>query len=185
MGDSAPGSCRRQGTLQGGPLSPLLSNILLSDWDRELEKRGHAFCHYAHDCNTYVRCKTAGQQLLAGMTAFLAERLKLRVNEAKSACARPWARKFLGYSLTVHRQARRRIAPESLKRLTGRVQELVRLGRGRSLAHTIAVLSPVLRGWIGYFQYTQAKGVLETLDGCGGGCAAYYGGRPRAALPAL
>ena len=156
---------RRQGTPQGGPLSPLLSNILLTDWDRELERRGLAFCRYADDCNIYVRSQTAGRQLLAGMTAFLAERLKLRVNEAKSACARPWARKFLGYSLTMHRQARLRIAPESLKRLTERVRELVRPGRGRSLAHTIAVLNPVLRGWIGYFQYTEAKGVLETLDG--------------------
>ncbi|WP_439670903.1 reverse transcriptase domain-containing protein [Cupriavidus necator] len=156
---------RRQGTPQGGPLSPLLSNILLTDWDRELETRGLAFCRYADDCNIYVRSETAGQRLLAGMTAFLAERLKLQVNEAKSACARPWKRKFLGYSLTAHRQARLRIAPESLKRLTERVRELVRPGRGRSLAHTIAVLNPVLRGWIGYFQYTEAKGVLETLDG--------------------
>ncbi|WP_243737065.1 group II intron maturase-specific domain-containing protein [Cupriavidus sp. L7L] len=112
-----------------------------------------------------MRSKTAGQQLLAGMTAFLAERLKPRVNEAKSACARPWVRKFLGFSLTVHRQARLRIAPESLKRLTERVRELVRPGRGRSLAPTIAVLNPVLRGWIGYFQYTQSKRPLEELDG--------------------
>lgn len=156
---------RRQGTPQGGPLSPLLSNILLTDWDRELEKRGLAFCRYADDCNIYVRSRTAGQRLLAGMTAFLAERLKLRVNEAKSACARPWARKFLGYSLTVHRQARLRIAPESLQRLTDRVRELVRPGRGRGLAHTIAMLNPVLRGWIGYFQHTQGKGALEALDG--------------------
>ncbi|MEM5432746.1 group II intron reverse transcriptase/maturase [Cupriavidus oxalaticus] len=156
---------RRQGAPQGGPLSPLLSNILLTDWDRELEKRGLAFCRYADDCNIYVRSKTAGQRLLAEMTAFLAERLKLQVNEAKSACARPWTRKFLGYSLTVHRQARLRIAPESLKRLTERVRELMRPGRGRSLAHTLAVLNPVLRGWIGYFQYTEVKGVLETLDG--------------------
>ncbi|SPA15075.1 Retron-type reverse transcriptase, RNA-directed DNA polymerase [Cupriavidus taiwanensis] len=156
---------RRQGTPQGGPLSPLLSNILLTDWDRELEKRGLAFCRYADDCNIYVRSETAGQRLLAGMTAFLAERLKLQVNEAKSACARPWKCKFLGYSLTAHRQARLRIAPESLQRLTARVRELVRPGRGRNLANTIAVLNPVLRGWIGYFQYTQSKSALEALDG--------------------
>ncbi|WP_231909735.1 group II intron reverse transcriptase/maturase [Cupriavidus nantongensis] len=106
---------RRQGTPQGGPLSPLLSNILLTDWDRELEKRGLAFCRYADDCNIYVRSRTAGQWLLAGMTAFLAERLKLRVNEAKSACERPWKRKFLGYSLSSHHQAKLRIAPESLR----------------------------------------------------------------------
>ncbi|MHA6896734.1 group II intron reverse transcriptase/maturase [Ralstonia pseudosolanacearum] len=156
---------RRQGAPQGGPLSPLLSNILLTDWDRELEKRGLAFCRYADDCNIYVRSQTAGRQLLTSMTAFLAERLKLQVNEAKSACARPWRRKFLGYSLTAHRQARLRIAPESLQRLAARVREWVRPGRGGSLAHTIAVLNPVLRGWVGYFQHTQGKGALEGLDG--------------------
>lgn len=156
---------RRQGTPQGGPLSPLLSNILLTDWDRELERRGLAFCRYADDCNIYVRSQTAGRQLLTSMTAFLAERLKLQVNEAKSACARPWARKFLGYSLTKHRQARLRIASESLKRLTERVRELMRSGRGRSLAHTIAVLNPVLRGWMGYFRWTESKRPLEELDG--------------------
>jgi RNA-directed DNA polymerase len=156
---------RTQGAPQGGPLSPLLSNILLTDWDRELERRGHAFCRYADDCNIYVRSKAAGQQLLTRMTAFLQERLQLQVNESKSACARPWARKFLGYSLTAHRQARLRIAPESLQRLTARVRELMRLGRGRSLSHTIAALNPVLRGWIGYFQLTQSKRPLEELDG--------------------
>lgn len=156
---------RRQGTPQGGPLSPLLSNILLTDWDRELEKRGLAFCRYADDCNIYVRSQAAGQKLLAGMTVFLAERLRLQVNESKSTCGRPWARKFLGYSVTVHRQAKLRIAPESLQRLTGRIKDLMRQGRGRSLAHTIAVLNPVLRGWIGYFQYTQSKRPLEELDG--------------------
>ncbi|MHA6916175.1 group II intron reverse transcriptase/maturase [Ralstonia pseudosolanacearum] len=156
---------RRQGAPQGGPLSPLLSNILLTDWDRELERRGLTFCRYADDCNIYVRSKAAGQNLLAGMTMFLAERLKLRVNEAKSACARPWARKFLGYSMTAHRQAKLRIAPESLQRLTGRIKELMRKGRGRSLVHTIAALNPVLRGWIGYFRHTQSKGLLEELDG--------------------
>jgi RNA-directed DNA polymerase len=147
---------RREGTPQGGPLSPLLSNILLTDWDRELERRGHAFCRYADDCNIYVRSKAAGERLLIGLTAFLAKRLKLKVNEAKSACDRPWKRKFLGYSMTVHRQTRLRIAPDSLKRLTG---------RGRSLSHTIETLNPVLRGWINYFRFTQSKRVLEELDG--------------------
>lgn len=156
---------RREGTPQGGPLSPLLSNILLTDWDRELERRGHAFCRYADDCNIYVRSKVAGERLLAQMTTFLAERLKLQINEAKSACARPWTRKFLGYSLTVHRQARLRIAPESIKRLMARVKELMRRGRGRSLSHTIEALNPVLRGWINYFRHTQTKGALEELDG--------------------
>ena len=156
---------RREGTPQGGPLSPLLSNILLTDWDRELERRGHAFCRYADDCNIYVRSKTAGERLLAGMTAFLAKRLKLKVNDAKRACARPWARKFLGYSLTTHRQARLRIAPESLQRLTARVKTLLREGRGSSLRHTIETLNPVLRGWVNYFRLTQSKRALEELDG--------------------
>ena len=156
---------RREGTPQGGPLSPLLSNILLTDWDRELERRGHAFCRYADDCNIYVRSKTAGDRLLMQMKVFLADRLKLQINDAKSACARPWARKFLGYSLTAHRQARLRIAPQSLQRLTARIKELLRQGRGRSLRHTIETLNPVLRGWIGYFQYTQTRNALEKLDG--------------------
>jgi RNA-directed DNA polymerase len=156
---------RREGAPQGGPLSPLLSNILLTDWDRELERRGHAFCRYADDCNIYVRSKAAGERLLSGMTAFLAKRLKLTVNAAKSACARPWTRKFLGYSLTNHRQARLRIAPESRERLTARVKTLLRQGRGRSMAHTIETLNPVLRGWANYFQFTQGKRALEELDG--------------------
>lgn len=156
---------RTQGAPQGGPLSPLLSNILLTDWDRELERRGHAFCRYADDCNIYVRSKAAGQQLMLRMTTFLQERLKLRVNEGKSACARPWERKFLGYSLTAHRQAKLRIAPASLQRLTARVRELMRLGRGRSLSDTIEALNPVLRGWMAYFQLTQSKRPLEELDG--------------------
>ncbi len=156
---------RREGTPQGGPLSPLLSNILLTDWDRELERRGHAFCRYADDCNIYVRSKAAGERLLTDMTTFLSKRLKLKVNKAKSACGRPWTRKFLGYSLTVHRQARLRIAPESLQRLTARVRTLLREGRGRSLSHTIETLNPVLRGWINYFRFTQGKRALEDLDG--------------------
>lgn len=156
---------RREGTPQGGPLSPLLSNILLTDWDRELKRRGHAFCRYADDCNIYVRSKAAGERLLTDMKTFLAKRLKLKVNDAKSACARPWLRKFLGYSLTAHRQARLRIAPESLKRLTARVKVLLRQGRGRSLPHTIETLNPVLQGWGNYFRLTQGKRALEDLDG--------------------
>lgn len=158
-------SRRREGTPQGGPLSPLLSNILLTDWDRELERRGHVFCRYADDCNIYVRSKAAGEQLLQQMKVFLTDCLKLQINDAKSACAKPSTRKFLGYSLTGDRQARLRIAPQSLQRLVARVKELLRQGRGRSLTHTIETLNPVLRGWIGYFQYTQTKNALEKLDG--------------------
>ena len=140
-------TARDQGTPQGGPLSPLLSNILLTDWDRELEKRGHAFCRYADDCNIYVRSQAAGQRVMAAMKVFLEERLKLQVNEAKSACATPWKRKFLGYTLTnAGGRIRLKVALQSVARLTGRVRELLRQGRGRSLIHTIETLNPVLRG---------------------------------------
>ncbi len=156
---------RTQGTPQGGPLSPLLSNILLTDLDRELEGRGLAFVRYADDCNVYVRSRKAGERVMRGIRVFLEEVLKLRVNAAKSAVGRPWERKFLGYSFTVHRRTRLRIAPESVRRLTERVRELLRSGRGRSLSHTLETLNPLLRGWIGYFQLTQSKGILEELDG--------------------
>ena len=157
---------RDQGTPQGGPLSPLLSNILLTDLDRELEKRGHAFCRYADDCNIYVRSQAAGQRVMADMQAFLQERLQLQVNEAKSACARPWKRKFLGYTLTnAGGRIRLKVAPQSVARLTGHVLELLRQGRGRSLTHTIETLNPVLRGWVGYFQLSQSKTVWKDLDG--------------------
>ena len=157
-------SPRQEGTPQGGPLSPLLSNILLTDLDRELERRGHKFCRYADDCNVYVASRAAGERLLASLTRYLAERLKLKVNEAKSAVARPWERTFLGYSMTWHRQPRIRIARESLHRLAARVRAELRRGRGRSLIATIEVLSPILRGWAAYFRLTETKGSLETLD---------------------
>ena len=118
-------SPRTEGAPQGGPLSPLLSNILLTDLDRELERRGHAFCRYADDCNIYVRSWQAGERLLASLTRFLTQRLKLKVNAAKSAVARPWERKFLGYSLTGHKAPRRRIAPSSLQRLERRIRAVV------------------------------------------------------------
>jgi RNA-directed DNA polymerase len=156
---------RAEGTPQGGPLSPLLSNILLTDLDRELEGRKLSFCRYADDCNIYVRSRVAGERVMRGIRAFLEEVLHLRVNLAKSAVARPWERKFLGYSVTVHRESRLRIAPQSVQRLTERVRELLRAGRGRTLANTIASLNPLLRGWINYFQLTQSKGILEELDG--------------------
>jgi RNA-directed DNA polymerase len=157
-------TARTQGTPQGGPLSPLLSNILLTDLDRELEKRGLAFCRYADDCNIYVGSARAGRRIMAQMREFLANRLKLTVNEAKSAVARPWARKFLGYSVTVHKQTRIRIAAESLTRLRERVKDLCRKGRGRSLAQIISTLNPVLRGWMNYFQYSQGRRPIEELD---------------------
>jgi len=156
---------RTEGTPQGGPLSPLLSNILLTDLDRELERRGLAFCRYADDCNVYVGSRVAGDRVMCGIKVFLERALHLQVNAQKSAVARPWGRKFLGFSFTAQRETRLRIAPESVQRLTQRIRELLRSGRGRSLAHTIETLNPLLRGWMGYFQLTQAKGILEELDG--------------------
>ena len=145
--------------------SPLLSNILLTDLDRELERRGLAFCRYADGCNIYVGSRVAGERVMRGVRVFLEEVLHLRVNAQKSAVARPWGRKFLGFSFTVQRETRLRVAPESVRRLTERIRELLRNGRGRSLSHTIENLNPLLRGWIGYFQLSQSKGILEDLDG--------------------
>lgn len=155
---------RTEGTPQGGPLSPLLSNILLTDLDQELERRGLAFCRYADDCNIYVGSRIAGERVMRGIRTYLEEVLHLRVNERKSAVARPWERKFLGYTFTVQRQSRLRIAPQSVQRLRQKVREVMRVGRGRSLRRTIETLNPLLRGWINYFQLTQVKGVLEELD---------------------
>jgi RNA-directed DNA polymerase len=156
---------RIEGTPQGGPLSPLLSNILLTDLDRELEKRHLAFCRYADDANIYVRSKAAGQRVMRGIRTFLEKVLHLRVNETKSAVERPWKRKFLGYSVTAHRDTRLRIAPESVRRLMNRVRELLRQGRGQSLAQVIENLNPVLRGWMAYFRETESKRPVEELDG--------------------
>jgi len=156
---------RSEGTPQGGPLSPLLSNILLDDLDRELERRGHRFCRYADDCNIYVGSYRTGQRVMQGITAFLAQRLKLKVNADKSAVARPWERKFLGYSMTWHRKPKLRIAPQSRKRLTEKIRLALRRGRGQSIQQVIEGLNPVLRGWMAYFRLTEVKSVLEELDG--------------------
>jgi group II intron reverse transcriptase/maturase len=155
---------RTEGTPQGGPLSPLLSNILLTDLDWELERRRLAFVRYADDCNIYVGSRVAGERVMRGIRAYLKDVLRLRVNERKSAVARPWERKFLGYTCTVQRKSRLRIAPESVKRLKQKVRERLRAGRGRSLRRTIEELNPLLRGWINYFQLTQTKGVLDEFD---------------------
>ena len=142
---------RTEGTPQGLPLSPLLSNILLDDLDKELERRGHAFCRYADDCNIYVASKRAGERVMASVTGFLVERLKLTVNSAKSAVDRPWARTFLGFSMTHHKVPRLRVAPKSVDRFKGKLKDMLRRGRGRSVANTVKDLAPVVRGWIGYF----------------------------------
>ena len=156
---------RTEGTPQGGPLSPLLSNILLTALDRELERRGHAFCRYADDCNIYVGSERAGAGLLQSLTTFLEQRLKLKVNAAKSAVARPWQRKFLGYSLTWHQKPKLRIAASSIERLTDKVKVLLRGARGRSLGTTIQTLNPLLRGWAAYFKLAETKRTLEERDG--------------------
>jgi RNA-directed DNA polymerase len=158
-------SPRTEGTPQGGPLSPLLSNIVLTELDRELERRGHAFCRYADDCNVYVRSQKAGERVLASLTRFISERLKLKVNAAKSAVDEPWRRKFLSYSITWHPKPQLRIARPSLIRVTERVRALLRGARGRSVSQTIEQLNPLLRGWAAYFKLTRAKQALEMLDG--------------------
>jgi len=158
-------SPRAEGTPQGGPLSPLLSNILLDELDKELERRGHKFCRYADDCNIYVRSREAGERVMKSVTRFLSERLRLKVNAEKSAVGRPWERKFLGYSMTWHKQPRLKVAPESIRRLKAKVRTIFREGRGRSLSQVIKDLNQVLRGWMQYFRLAEVKGVFEELDG--------------------
>jgi RNA-directed DNA polymerase len=158
-------TARQEGTPQGGPLSPLLSNILLDDLDKELERRGHAFCRYADDCNIYVASQRAGERVMASITRFLSERLKLTVNVAKSAVDRPWKRTFLGFTMTAHKEPRLRVAPNSVVRFKGKLKTALRQGRGRNIGRTVKDLAPVLRGWIGYFRLADAKGIFEELDG--------------------
>src|ERR1700716_1027567 len=153
-----------EGTPQGGPLSPLLSNLMLDVLDKELEMRGHNFVRYADDCNIYVRSQRAGERAMASIEKFLTKRLKLKVNKAKSAVARPVKRKFLGFSFTKGEQPRRRIAPQSRARFRSRVGELTRRTRGRSLAQIIKELSVYLIGWRGYFGFCETPPVLRNLD---------------------
>jgi RNA-directed DNA polymerase len=153
-----------EGTPQGGPLSPLLSNLMLDVLDKELEKRGHCFVRYADDCNIYVRSRKAGERVMAGIEKFLAKRLKLRINKAKSAVARPSVRKFLGFSFTGGREPRRRIASQALARFKAKVRWLTRRTGGESLAQTIKGLSTYLIGWRGYFGFCQTPSVLRALD---------------------
>ena len=154
-----------EGTPQGGPLSPLLSNLMLDVLDKELEKRGHRFVRYADDCNIYVRSQKAGERVMTGIEKFLAKRLKLKVNKAKSAVAKPNVRKFLGFSFTSGRQPRRRIAPQALARFKAKVRELTRRTGGQGLAQIVKELSVYLIGWRGYFGVCQTPSVLRALDG--------------------
>ena len=153
-----------EGTPQGGPLSPLLSNIVLDELDRELQRRGHRFVRYADDCNIYVRSQRAGERVMESVTGFISTKLKLKVNSEKSAVARPWERKFLGFSFTAKAPQRRRIAPKSVERFKERVREITRRTRGVSLQRMVAELTVYLRGWHGYFGACQTPSVLEDLD---------------------
>jgi RNA-directed DNA polymerase len=158
---------RQQGAPQGGPLSPLLSNILLDELDRELEKRGHCFVRYADDCNIYVRTRRAGERVLVSVERFLWDRLRLVVNRVKSAVGRSWERKFLGYTVTRHRKPKPKlkVAGESVERFKGKVRERIRRGRGQSLGKVVEGLAPLLRGWGGYCGHAEVKGIFEELDG--------------------
>ena len=156
---------RSEGTPQGGPLSPLLSNILLDDLDKELELRGHSFCRYADDCNIYVASRQSGERVFKSITNFLEQRLKLKVNKDKSAVDRPAKRKFLGYSMIMNRVPLLKVAPQSWKRLKGNLKELFRKGRGRNLGKLIHdELNPLLKGWGHYFKLSQVKGAFEETD---------------------
>ena len=156
---------REEGTPQGGPLSPLLSNILLDDLDKELERRGHHFCRYADDCNIYVRSKAAGERVMGSISRFLEKRLRLKVSREKSAVDRPWKRDFLGYTMTWHRQPKLKVSPDSIQRIRGKVRELMWKARGCSLTKVIGELIPLLRGWINYFRLSSVKIAFEELDG--------------------
>jgi len=164
MMDGGVVSPRSEGTPQGGPLSPLLSNILLDDLDKELERRGHRFVRYADDCNVYVRSKTAGERVLASLERFLWGTLRLTVNRDKSAVDRPWKRTFLGYSVTWHHRPKLKVAAESVKRFKAKLRQALRSGRGRRLDTVIRDLTPKLRGWVAYFRLAEVKGIFETLD---------------------
>jgi RNA-directed DNA polymerase len=153
-----------EGTPQGGPLSPLLSNIVLDEFDRELERRGLRFARYADDSNIYVRSRRAGERVMASVTRFITTKLKLRVNAQKSAVARPWERKFLGFSFTSAGVPKRRIAPNAVDRFKERIRELTCRTRGVSTERMAKELSRYLQGWLGYFGKCETPSVLEGLE---------------------
>jgi len=152
-----------EGTPQGGPLSPLLSNLVLDDLDKELTRRGLRFCRYADDCNIYVRSRRAGERVMASVSRFLTNKLKLKVNEAKSAVARPEERKFLGFSIA-NDGSERRIAPKALAKFKAQIRDMTRRTRGNSLPQVIEDLAPYLLGWRGYFGFCQTPRVLTHLE---------------------
>jgi len=152
-----------EGTPQGGPLSPLLSNLVLDELDRELERRGHRFVRYADDSNIYVRSERAGQRVMESITRFITQKLKLKVNETKSAVARPQERKFLGFSFTAGPEVKRTIAPKALERFKQRIREITRRAKGVSIKTTMEELASYMRGWRGYFGFCETSEVLIAL----------------------
>jgi RNA-directed DNA polymerase len=156
---------RLEGTPQGGPLSPLLSNILLDELDKELARRGHRFCRYADDCNIYVATRKSGERVMASIAGYLSERLKLTVNQAKSAVDRPWKRTFLSYSMTWHLKPRLTVAKKAVAKLKANLKTIFRRGKGKNIQTTVEETTPKLRGWINYFRYSEVKGIFEELDG--------------------
>jgi len=155
---------RYQGTPQGGPLSPLLSNVLLDELDKELERRGHKFCRYADDCNIYVRSERAGKRVMDSIERFLDKKLKLKVNRHKSAVDRPQKRKFLGFSFTSGKELKIKLSDKALKSVKYRIRKITRRSRGISLLQIIKELSTYLRGWLGYYRIIEATSVLRDLD---------------------
>ena len=152
-----------EGTPQGGPLSPLLSNLVLDELDRELERRGHRYVRFADDCNIYVRSEQAGRRVMESITRFITHNLKLKVNETKSAVARPQERKFLGFSFTAGPEVKRVIAPKALDRFKRRIREITRRAKGVSIQRTIEELATYMRGWRSYFGFCEAPEVLVYL----------------------
>ncbi len=157
-------SPRQEGTPQGGPLSPLLSNILLDELDKELEKRGHTFCRYADDCNIYVATKASGQRVMVSITSFLSQRLKLTVNQAKSAVDRPWRRTFLGYTMSWHPKARLKVGEKAITKFKDTLRKICKYGRGWSMTRTITEANPKLRGWVNYFCLAGNTMIFQELD---------------------
>jgi group II intron reverse transcriptase/maturase len=160
------GVCQKteEGTPQGGPLSPLLANILLDDLDKELTSRGLHFVRYADDCNIFVASKRAGERVMESVIRFVEGKLRLKVNREKSAVARPWKRKFLGFSFTMHKQATIRLAPKTIERFKDKVREITSRTRSMSMEDRITRLNRYLMGWIGYFRLASAKSYCEQFD---------------------
>jgi RNA-directed DNA polymerase len=153
-----------EGTPQGGPLSPLLANLLLDEFDKELEKRGHRFARYADDANIYVRSRQAGERVMASVTRFLERKLRLKVNEAKSAVDRPWNRKFLGFTFTARRPNRRQVSEKALKAFKAKVCEITSRTRGRTIRQIVQELRQLMLGWKAFFGFAEVRSPLRDLD---------------------